>query len=236
MSNATCPDKENNIVPIDTMTAAYQAKKGQTYTDRCWRLHDGKTAPIWTFLDENDPALGIQLLYTNGDWCDAFGKNREFKLQFKCKNEVKLTPEYITTIYEPVDEGCSYEFVMETYKGCPTECIVDNEDLCSGHGVCDYDWVHAAPKCFCYNGWYGAACSDDEDPNTEVIYQDSDNSYVGALVVVILLLLVILFILGYLFLRYTRIKNQPFDFKFLQQTKKKRARSAKSGQDEYSDE
>ena len=67
----------------------------------------------------------------------------------------------------------------------------------------------------------------------EVIYEDSDNSYVGALVIVILLLLVILFILGYLFLRYTRMKNQPFDFKFLQQSKK---RKSKSAIDEYSDE
>ncbi len=102
-----------------------------------------------------------------------------------------------------------------------------------GHGVCDYDFKKGAPKCFCYNGFYGVDCHDDQDPNLEIINQDSDNSYVGALVVVILLLLVILFILGYLFLRYTRIKNQPFDFKFLQQTKKQRSKGQKS---EYDDD
>ena len=89
------------------------------------------------------------------------------------------------------------------------------------HGVCDYDWKLKRPKCFCYKGLYGPDPLDEVDPNTEVIYQDSDDSYVGALVVVILLLLAILVVLGYLFLRYTRIKKQPFDFKFLQQTKKK---------------
>merc|ERR1712154_340843 len=116
----------------------------------------------------------------------------------------------------------------------PTECLVDNDELCSGHGVCDYDWIKGKPKCFCYNGYYGADCRLTEDPNLEVIYQDSDNSYVGALVIVILLLLVILFILGYLFLRYTRLKNQPFDFKFLQQSKKNKAKSARgAGVDEY---
>eukprot|EP00483_Globobulimina_turgida_P012834 UN12858 len=182
------------------MVAAYQAKKGKTNTDKCWRLHDGVTEPIWTFLDPTDPALGIQLTYTNGDFCAAFGKNREFKLQFKCADDIQITPDYVETVYEPIDGGCSYEFKMNTYKGCPTACIVDNDKLCSGHGVCDYDWNRGGAKCFCYKGWYGSACYDDQDPNREVIYEDSDNSYVGALVVVILLILVILFILGYLFL------------------------------------
>lgn len=77
---------------------------------------------------------------------------------------------------------------------------------------------------------------DESDPNLEVVIQDSDDSYVGALVVIILLLLVILFILGYLFLRYTRIKNQPFDFKFLAQTKAKRAKKQRVASDEYDEE
>lgn len=99
----------------------------------CWRLHDGETEPIWTFLDESDPALGIQMTYINGDWCEGYKKNREFKMIFRCSNDVKLTPDYIETIYEPAsDSGCSYELRMDTFKGCPTECIVDNDDLCSG--------------------------------------------------------------------------------------------------------
>lgn len=99
--------------------------------------------------------------------------------------------------------------------------------------MCEYDWAKEGPKCFCYNGWYGADCTLTADPNREVIYQDSDNSYVGALVVVILLLMVILFILGYLFLRYTRIKSQPFDFKFLAKQKRQRAQGREH--DEYAD-
>ena len=71
-------------------------------------------------------------MYANGDWCPAFGKNRQFKMKFKCSNDIELSEDYIQTVYEPIDEGCSYEFQMETFKGCPTECIVDNDKLCSG--------------------------------------------------------------------------------------------------------
>mmetsp|Transcript_1758 Transcript_1758/g.1484 ORF Transcript_1758/g.1484 Transcript_1758/m.1484 type:complete len:359 (+) Transcript_1758:25-1101(+) len=231
MYNATCLSK--NLVPIRTWTAAYQARGAAGDREAaCWRLHDGVTPPIWTFLDDTDPALGIQALYTNGDWCAGGGKNREFKMQFVCANDVAIRPDTIQTIYEPVGETCSYEFIMQTYKGCPTECIVENEQLCGGHGVCDYDWQLQKPKCFCFNGYYGPGCLETADPDIEIVYQDSDNSYVGALVVVILLLLVILFILGYLFLRYTRVKNQPFDFKFLQQAKKRRGNKV-SQSDEY---
>eukprot|EP00484_Ammonia_sp_Unknown_P016490 CAMPEP_0197035914 /NCGR_PEP_ID=MMETSP1384-20130603/13570_1 /TAXON_ID=29189 /ORGANISM="Ammonia sp." /LENGTH=359 /DNA_ID=CAMNT_0042466023 /DNA_START=31 /DNA_END=1110 /DNA_ORIENTATION=+ len=233
LHNSSC--NSDDMVPINNMVGAYQAKKGSSEADeKCWRLHDGVTEPVWTFLDVSDPALGIQLTYINGDYCQYWGKNREFKMKFICSNDVQITPKYVETVFEPTDEGCSYELHMESIKGCPTECIADNDDLCSGHGVCDYDWQRGEPKCFCYYGWYGEDCHDDVDINEEIIYQDSDNNYVGALVVVILLLLVILFILGYLFMRYTKIQNQPFDFKFLQQTKTKRAK--KSGADEYETE
>ncbi len=133
LHNATCRDE--NKVAITSMTAAYQAKKGKTNTDKCWRLHDGITPPIWTFINVNDPALGIQLTYKNGDWCDGGGKNREFNMKFKCSNDRVITPKYIETIFEP--STCSYELVMETYKGCPTECVVDNDKLCSGM-LCEF--------------------------------------------------------------------------------------------------
>ena len=130
--NGSCPNPETNIEAITQMTAAYQAKKGQNDDNRCWRLHDGVSEPIWTFLNKDDPAMGIQIVYTRGDWCEGYGKNREFKLQFHCSNDVKLTPDFVQTVYEPIDAGCSYEFSMETIKGCPTECLVDNDELCSG--------------------------------------------------------------------------------------------------------
>jgi len=231
LPNATCSAED--IVSITARTAAYQAKKGQTHTDQCWRLHDGVSEPVWSFVDADNPAVGVQVTYQNGDWCGAYGKNREFKMKFKCAKEQSLVPAFIETVFEPPDRGCEYEFVKETTRGCPTECVVENDLLCAGHGVCDYDWAKEQPKCFCYNGWYGADCTLQSDPNREVIYQDSDNSYVGALVVVILLLMVILFILGYLFVRYTRIKSQPFDFKFLAKQKRQRARGRDS--DEYAD-
>eukprot|EP01084_Bolivina_argentea_P270127 459269_1 len=166
LRNATCLNEKTNIVPITTMGAAYQVmiKNGKTDANKCWRFHDGVTEPIWTFLDPGDPGKGIQITYVNGDWCPRFGKNREFKIQFKCTNDIKITPDYVETVYEPVDVGCSYEFVMETYRGCPTECPVNNDQLCSGHGVCDYDWQRGKAKCFCYLGWDGPDCRDVAQP------------------------------------------------------------------------
>ena len=99
--------------------------------EKCWRLHNGVTEPIWSYLDSTDPALGIQITYIDGDWCPAFGTNRKFKIKFKCANDAQSTPDLIQTVYEPIDEGCSYEIQMETYRGCPTECVVYNDKLCS---------------------------------------------------------------------------------------------------------
>eukprot|EP01083_Nonionella_stella_P063087 163975_1 len=170
LANATCLNGMHGIVPITTMGAAYQTKEGETNTDECtcWRLHDGVTPPVWEFLDPDDPAKGIQLTYVNGDWCSYFGKNREFKIQFECANEVHNMVDYAQTqtVFEPDGEGCSYELVMKTYRGCPTECPVNNDELCSGHGVCDYDWQRGKPKCFCYLGWYGPVCRDVAQPMT----------------------------------------------------------------------
>ena len=71
LPNATC--SADDIVAIHSRTAAYQAKKGTTNTDQCWRLHDGITEPLWSFVDSENPAVGVQVTYTNGDWCGAYG-------------------------------------------------------------------------------------------------------------------------------------------------------------------
>ena len=47
----------------------------QSFIEResCYRLHDGETAPIWALIDSADPTKGVQMTYTNGDWCEAGG-------------------------------------------------------------------------------------------------------------------------------------------------------------------
>ena len=62
----------------------------------------------------------------------CLGKNREFKMKFKCANDKSITPSFIETVFEPPDRGCEYEFVKETTKGCPTECVVENGIVCAG--------------------------------------------------------------------------------------------------------
>ena len=133
--NATCDP--NNLVPINTVVAAYKVRDERFGQEAaCWRLHDGITPAIWTFLNEfpgrPNPALGIQLTYTNGDWCPEYGKNREFKIRFKCSNNEQITPDLDDPVYEPIGDGCSYELTMGTIKGCPTQCIVNNGEICSG--------------------------------------------------------------------------------------------------------
>ncbi len=82
--------------------------------------------------EQDIETIMYELTYINGDWCETFGKNRQFKLQFKCANNIIITPAYVTTVFKPIDSGCEYEFQMSTYRGCPTECVVDNDQLCSG--------------------------------------------------------------------------------------------------------
>eukprot|EP01084_Bolivina_argentea_P175920 304533_1 len=231
LTYAICED--DAYVPIEMNVAAYQVYRGNMRENQpCWRLHDGETKPIWEFLEPNDPAFGITLTYTNGDFCADGGINREFRIKFLCNHDVENIPDKEENIVEP--EKCLYEFTMKTNKGCPTECLIVDEKLCNAKGVCDYDFATSRPKCFCFLGYYGEDCTLTEDPNKEVVYEDSDNSYVGALVVVILLLMVILFILGYLFIRYSRLGKGYIDNRFLKATKKRRKKLVQ--QDEYDDE
>lgn len=53
-------------------------------------------------------------------------------MKFKCAKEQSIVPAFIETVFEPPDRGCEYEFVKETTRGCPTECVVENDLLCAG--------------------------------------------------------------------------------------------------------
>ena len=104
--------------------------KGRDNNKPCWRLHDGETEPVWSFLDKRDPAFGIQLTYTTGDFCPSEGINREFRINFLCSTDIENIPDAEESIIEP--ETCLYEFTMKTTKGCPIECEVVEDKLCNG--------------------------------------------------------------------------------------------------------
>lgn len=231
LPNATC--FHDDIVPIDNRTAAYQSSPSRTAEipsktaaiNQCWRLHDGISDPIWSFVDATNPTIGVQVTYPNGDWCSAYGKNREFQMVFLCSNE-SSNPSIVERVTE---SQCEYQIVMETSKGCPAECPVENGRICSGNGVCEYDWKREEPKCFCFHGWYGSDCGDTE-ASSEESYNDNTALYV-ALLAVIILLFVTLFVLGYLLVRCNRMKNQPLNLQFLARHKRQHARN----NEEYDD-
>lgn len=55
-------------------------------------------------------------------------------MKFKCigkETNESATP-FIESILEPTDRGCSYEFVKETTRGCPVECVFQNGEICAG--------------------------------------------------------------------------------------------------------
>ena len=156
-------------------TAAYQIKRGMNRDSifhDCYRLHNGIDEPIWSFIDSSDPSIGVRLKYTSGDWCEAALKNREFSLEFYCDEMVENIPDRKEEIiYE--DETCSYILPIYTSYGCPIECPIssNNNQLCDGHGICEFDFTNLKPKCYCYYGYCGDDCSNTNcDPNSNLLY------------------------------------------------------------------
>lgn len=204
--NYTCA--AGNIVNITETVAAYQLQNhrtGNTY-ERCYRLHDGVTAPNWTLYDSTDATAGVVLTYYNGDWCftKGRGRNREFRIAFICDNNYANIFDKEEVLVET--ETCIYETNIKSIWGCPQECKVVNEQLCAGNGRCDYDYTNQAARCFCYTGYYGEDCSLTQDDNISTIYKDNDAKYVGLLIIVVILLVIVLTIFFYLWLRFTNAK------------------------------
>lgn len=103
-------------------------------TDRdhkpCWRLHDGVTEPVWSVYDETDPARGVVITYSNGDYASGCGANRDFEIRFLCTDNIENYPDKEEVIKET--HSCHYEFEIETTHGCPTECPITNDLICAG--------------------------------------------------------------------------------------------------------
>ena len=154
-SNGECIDYED----ISGHTAAYQMRRGRVH-DECFRLHDGQTAPTFSYIEASDPSIGVKLTYANGDWCEAAGTNREFASELYCNELDENLPDKIEeTVYE--DEVCRYTLPILTSFGCPSECprSLDDGAVCGGHGVCEFDHSSQQPRCFCYWGYCGDDCS-----------------------------------------------------------------------------
>merc|ERR1719295_1335644 len=150
-TNGECLD----LTDITAHTAAYQMRRGHIH-DECFRLHDGSTAPTFNYIEPSDPSIGVTLTYTNGDWCEVAGHNREFTIELFCNELDENLPDKVEeTVFE--DEVCQYTLPITTAFGCPSECPRSGENgaVCGGHGVCEFDHEISAPRCFCF--WVSAA-------------------------------------------------------------------------------
>jgi len=132
-------------------------------------------------------------------------KNREFSIMLYCSNNYENIFDEEEIIYEY--PTCTYNVELFTIFGCPTQCPIKNYQLCSGNGICDMDWTNHIPKCFCYYGYYGDDCSSTKDVDQLTIYHNDNDKLTGWLIVVIVLLIIVLSILGYLYMRFNKIKT-----------------------------
>jgi hypothetical protein len=81
----------------------------------------------------------------------------------ECANDAENVPDA-----EPIAEtgNCAYEIFVKSLYGCPLECGYGPDptssspkiQLCSNHGICDFDTAQRKSKCFCNDGWVGANC------------------------------------------------------------------------------
>lgn len=136
----------------------------------------------WAAIDEQDPAKGVKLTYSNGQHCSN-GQQRKFALNFKC------APRTVETIEQRViDESrhCEYEIEIESEYACPTECgLIATGAICGSHGLCGFDTTTKQAKCFCNTGRTGAHCTETLDGDTS----DSLQPVIGLLVFVVVALL-----------------------------------------------
>jgi len=201
--NGTCV--EEDISAITANVAAYQMPR-QKSKDDCYRLHDGITPPIFSLLDDKDPSIGVSIKYVGGDWCPDPGKNREFVINFYCADNYENVPDIEETIPEDPGDKCRYILEIDSSIGCPLQCKVINDKVCDGNGICQYDETNRAPKCFCYEGFYGEDCSEDYQEPTHIEVQHDDTGDIILLIIAVIVLTVIMLIVIYLLVRVYRVK------------------------------
>jgi hypothetical protein len=176
------------------------------------QLMPGDTSTvIWSLYDPTNPSRGIAMNYTGGDRC-ANGVQRSLQVWMLCYNDPTNILD-VEMVYEGDDSTslttCAYEIFLKTLYGCPADCpapvdtVTGYPNLCGGHGVCDYDRVQGASRCFCNGGWTGSDCSTVDAPTSGL-------SPLGAVLVgVCIFLTLTLAFLGYLWVRIRGLRLDP---------------------------
>ena len=111
-------------------------------------------AMTFSLIDKDDPARGVSIQYPDGETCDK-GLERSTTVDVYCAN----TMAKIKSAEENESRECSYNIIMESYYGCPTECGITSNGLCNSHGSCATDTNTGASYCNCDRGYSGTDCS-----------------------------------------------------------------------------
>lgn len=169
--------------------------------DLCHRLGNSYTNVQWGLYDAQNPSRGVFLEYQGGDRCPFDWGERALRIVFECStdpvNPFSTEDKYV----EEVDQ-CRYEIFTSSVFGCPAQCPVVAGNLCSAHGVCDFDTDLQASKCFCNPGYSGVDCS--------TVDEDGGLGAVGGILIFVLILLVLLLgVLGFLWTRIRTLRLDP---------------------------
>jgi len=168
------PDNHQKLYPAyQIVNASAKFKQGA-----CFAI-GSLVSPSWSFINENDESIGVQLTY-NGGWTEQCPQNRKFMISFRCAHACAAYRRHISTVYE--DTLCEYWVDFYSIYACPQECFPHYEEgegddsVCSGNGLCSIDEDIQSARCFCYQGKGGRDCSMDTsgalssaNPNTVLI-------------------------------------------------------------------
>jgi hypothetical protein len=148
--------------------ATWDVKHADKYYDDCYNLGDSRHMS-WKLLHDDNPAKGVALTYQG----NGVG-GRSLEIQFQCADSFETAgdePFDVEAVTE--DPPGHYKIILESIFGCPTQCPLNGEKLCSSNGICSFDNKQQLPRCFCDFGFTG------EDCNTPVdsLYCGADTKY-----------------------------------------------------------
>lgn len=142
---------------------AFQVAQFNAGADSCHRLGAAASPATISYglIDPTNPSRGMYVQYGGGDLCPPLLQvARSLRVWIPCQPDAYNRPKN-----ELVQETsmCNYEIWLNSAYGCPVQCPVVQSDggkvaLCAGHGICEFDADLGNSKCFCNDGYGGAAC------------------------------------------------------------------------------